>query len=193
MNNLFPVFLKLEQLQTLVVGGGYVGLEKITAIFDNSPDANVTLVAPEIRDEIKEIAANKKNLLLLLKKFDENDLTDKDLVIVATNDKIENARIKLLAKEKKILANVADTPDLCDFYLSSVVKKGDLKIGISTNGKSPTVAKRIKEVLNEAFPDEINQTLENLTKIRENLTGDFANKVVQLNEITKILIEKEKK
>ncbi len=191
MNNLFPIFLKLEQLQTLIVGGGYVGLEKITAVLENSPEANITLIAPEIREEIINFS-KKNNLKIICRKFEDSDLDGKDLVIVATNDKIENARIKSVAKQKKILTNVADTPDLCDFYLSSVVRKGDLKMAISTNGKSPTVAKRIKEVLQESFPDEIDTTLNNLTKIRESLSGDFASKVEKLNEITQLLIEPKK-
>jgi len=193
MNNLFPIFLKLDQLQTLIIGGGYVGLEKITAVLENSPEANITLIAPEIKEEIIDFSRNNNNLKLIHRKFEDDDLEGKDLVIVATNDKTENARIKSVSKQKKILTNVADTPNLCDFYLSSVVRKGDLKMAISTNGKSPTVAKRIKEVLQESFPEEIDQTLNNLTKIRETLTGDFASKVVKLNEITQLLINPQKK
>jgi precorrin-2 dehydrogenase/sirohydrochlorin ferrochelatase len=189
MNHLFPVFLKLEELHTLIVGGGYVGMEKITAVAENSPNARITLIAPEIRQEIRELAKEKTQIDLLVRKFEDEDLEGKDLVLVATNDKIENQRIKELAKKKHLLCNVADTPDLCDFYLSSVVQKGNLKLGISTNGKSPTVAKRIKEVLQQTFPDEIDQTLENMTKIREKLSGDFTEKVRQLNEITRNLTE----
>jgi precorrin-2 dehydrogenase/sirohydrochlorin ferrochelatase len=84
------------------------------------------------------------------------------------------------------LINVADTPELCDFYLGGVVTKGDLKIAISTNGKSPTLAKRIREMLEEAIPENINDLLENLNKLRKSLKGDFESKVEQLNEITKI-------
>jgi siroheme synthase-like protein len=62
------------------------------------------------------------------------------------------------------LVNVADTPDQCDFYLSSIVQKGNLKIAISTNGKSPTVAKRIKEVLHDAIPGELNESIETSIK-----------------------------
>ena len=81
--------------------------------------------------------------------------------------------------------------DGSDFYLSSVVQKGNLKIAISTNGKSPTLAKRIKEYLDEIIPDEIDDLLLNMNSIRKKLSGNFEEKVKKLNEITKSLVEKE--
>jgi siroheme synthase-like protein len=86
--------------------------------------------------------------------------------------------------------NVADTPDLCDFYLSSIVQKGNMKIAISTNGKSPTVAKRIREVLSEMIPDEMEEVLASLGEIRNRLRGDFSEKVRELNKITSVLVNK---
>jgi precorrin-2 dehydrogenase/sirohydrochlorin ferrochelatase len=190
MNNLFPIFLKLENLHTLIVGGGYVGLEKITAVLDNSPEAKVTLVSPEIRNEILALAAGNSRINLIHRKFQEDDFLQKDLVIVATNDKEENKRIAGLARAKNILTNVADTPAICDFYLSSVVRKGNLKVAISTNGMSPTFAKRLKEVLGEALPDNLETAMEQLKAVRDMLKGDFAYKVDELNRITSVLMEK---
>ncbi|PWJ60597.1 precorrin-2 dehydrogenase/sirohydrochlorin ferrochelatase [Dyadobacter jejuensis] len=189
MNELFPIFLKLENLHTLIVGGGYVGLEKITAVLDNAPYAKVTLVAPQIRDEIWKIAEENPRIALVTKPFEESDFEEKDLVIVATNDKPENQRIKSLARARHLLCNVADTPALCDFYLSSVVRKGNLKVAISTNGMSPTMAKRLKEVLNEALPDNLETAMEQLKAVRDMLKGDFAYKVDELNRITSVLVE----
>jgi len=165
-------------------------LEKITAVLDNSPEATVTLVSPEIRQEIREVAAGNERLSLIERVFEDGDLAEKDLVIVATNDKEENKRIKSVARAKHILCNVADTPPLCDFYLSSVVRKGNLKVAISTNGMSPTMAKRLKEVLNEALPDNLETAMEQLKAVRDMLKGDFAYKVDELNRITSVLVEK---
>ncbi|REA58856.1 bifunctional precorrin-2 dehydrogenase/sirohydrochlorin ferrochelatase [Dyadobacter luteus] len=190
MNNLFPIFLKLENLHTLIVGGGYVGLEKITAVINNSPEAKVTLVAPEIGTEIREIAVSNSLITLVERKFEETDLEAKDLVIVATNDRVENERIKALAAGRHLLCNVADTPAHCDFYLSSVVQKGNLKVAISTNGMSPTMAKRLKEVLNEALPENLEVAMEQLKAVRDMLKGDFAHKVDELNRITSVLVDK---
>ncbi len=187
MNTLFPIFVKAENLHLLIVGGGYVGLEKLTAVLANSPDARVTLVAPEIRDEIREMARQYPKLQLVQEFYHDIHLSDKDLVIVGTNDKAINRQVRDDCKRQRILVNVADTPDLCDFYLSSVVKKGDLKIAISTNGKSPTFAKRFREVLEEILPESLQETLDNLTAIRNQLKGDFVQKMEKLNEITKVL------
>lgn len=189
-NNLFPVFLKLEELQTLVVGGGNVGLEKLAAILKNSPGARVTVVAPEIQDDIKDLALQHKRVLLVERTFRVRDLQNKDLVLLATDDAALHQRIRTLARKKRILVNVADTPTLCDFYLGSVVTKGNVKIGISTNGKSPTIAKRMREYLEEALPDNTNELLNNMQKIRERIKGDFTHKVKVLNDITSSWLKK---
>src|SRR6185312_668859 len=91
------------------------------------------------------------------------------------------------ARSRGILVNVADTPDLCDFYLGSVVRRGNLKIAISTNGKSPTVAKRLKEEIGNMIPEEMDGVLDNMQTIRSRLNGDFAEKVRTLNALTSVL------
>lgn len=189
-NTLFPVFLKLEQFAVLIVGGGNVGLEKITAILRNSPATRVTLVGESILPEIRELTGTYERVLLLEKNFEENDLAGQQIVIAATDDPELNRRVKELSSARGILTNVADTPELCDFYLGSIVQKGDLKIAISTNGKSPTIAKRLKEVLQETLPDELHDLLQNMNRIRNRLKGDFAYKVKVLNRVTRRLSSK---
>jgi precorrin-2 dehydrogenase / sirohydrochlorin ferrochelatase len=186
MNNLFPIFLKAENLRFLIVGGGNVGLEKLEALLSNSPKATVTLIAPLIKEEIVELSKNH-NLTLIFKPYKKNYLTDKDIVLVGTDSKEVNLEVQNDCKEAGILVNVADTPKLCDFYLGSVVKKGDLKIGISTNGKSPTFAKRFREILEDILPNNLQETLDNLQAIRDKLKGDFQYKVQKLNEITNVM------
>ncbi len=166
-NHLFPVFLKLEDLEVLVVGAGNVGLEKLTAILTNAPGSSVTVVAIEISNEVKILAESHPKVKLIEKAFEPEDLDDKEIVIVAVNDKTISNYIRVLSKQKKLLVNVADTPELCDFYLGSIVDKGNLKIAISTNGKSPTIAKRMKEQLNELIPDEIEGVIQNMHSIRQ--------------------------
>ena len=111
--------------------------------------------------------------------------------LIPINNKETSRIIRNLAKERKLLVNVADTPDLCDFYLGSIVQKGAVKIAISTNGKSPTMAKRLKELLDHALPNEINDVVENLNKIRTKLNGNFSEKIKQLDAITSVLVEKD--
>ena len=192
-NKLFPIFLKLEELHTLLVGGGNVGLEKLSAILKNSPNAQVTVVAAFIREPVKALAQIHPNVKLIERKFRRWDLWNKDLVILATDNKNLHERIRRVTRRKRILINVADTPDLCDFYLGSVVTKGNLKIGISTNGKSPTIAKRMREYLEEVLPDDTNALLENMRAIRDKMKGDFDEKVKALNEITSSWLNKPNK
>ena len=188
-NQLYPVFLKLDQLELLLVGGGNVGLEKLHSLLANSPEAKVSIVAPEVKDEIKKLVLRHPTCKIFQREFQYDDLNGKDLVILATNNRSLHEEIKTKATEKSILVNVADTPDLCDFYLGSIVQKGNLKIAISTNGKSPTAAKRIKEVLHEALPGELDDVIENLHKVRSKLNGNFEYKVKKLNKLTRTLIE----
>lgn len=186
-NELFPVFLKLKQLRLLIVGGGYVGMEKLQAVLVNSPAATIKLVATEISSEIKEFVQQYPAVTLIEKPYQISDFDNIDLAIAAINDPTVSGQVAADAKLKGILINVADKPDLCDFYLGSVVQKGNLKVAISTNGKSPTIAKRVKEMLNETLPDELDSLLDNMQNIRSKMKGDFTEKVKQLNEITKTL------
>lgn len=184
-NQLFPVFFRMEKLQLLVVGAGEVGFEKIGFMFRHCTNPNITLVAPEINPEIYRIQKEYPDQFTVhQKKFESSDLEGKDLVIAATADKDLNRFVWEQAKQLGILINVADTPSLCDFYLSSVVKKGDLKVAISSNGKSPTLTKRVKELLNDVLPDEIDDLIQNLATLRDSLKGDFDYKVKKLNEVT---------
>ncbi|MBX6381115.1 MAG: TSUP family transporter [Thermoflavifilum aggregans] len=183
-NTLFPVFLKAESLRFLIVGGGKVGLEKLAALLGNAPQAYVKLVAPDILPEIRNYAIASHRLILIERAFEAQDLEGIDILILATEDHELNKHIHALAKARGILTNVADTPELCDFYLSSIVQKGQLKIAISTNGLSPTFAKRLREWFTEVIPDNVDELLYRLHAIRDQLKGDFAYKVQQLNALT---------
>lgn len=189
-NQLFPVFLKLNHLHTVLIGAGNVGLEKLTAILNNSPQSRVTVIAQIFLPEVHTLAAEYEGVNVIQKAFIDTDLDNADIVVAATNDSKLNTYIRDSAHERKLLVNVADKPDLCDFYLGSIVQKGDLKVAISTNGKSPTVAKRLKEVLNESLPGELDVTLQQMSELRNSLSGDFAYKVKKLNEVTSVLVDK---
>ena len=191
-NRLFPVFLKLEELDVLLVGGGNVGLEKLSAMLNNSPDTKVTMVADIFRDELREYVKDYPNVTLIERRFEFNDLNNRDLVILSTDNPDLHASIKRVTAERHILCNVADTPDLCDFYLGSIVQKGDLKIGISTNGKSPTMAKRMREFLDDIIPENVQQLLENLREIRKSIKGDFQEKIRIMNEVTEGMVKRNK-
>lgn len=187
-NELFPVFLKLENLNTLIVGGGFVAYEKLRAILKSSPNANIEVVGTTISNEILALSFDNPRIKINIMPFHISDLEGKQVVILATDDYQLHKEIKAETSKRGILTNVADTPELCDFYLGSIVTKGDLKIGISTNGMSPTLAKRIRQYLEEALPDETHSLISNLNSFRKTIKGDFAQKVKELNELTSSLI-----
>lgn len=189
-NELFPIFLKTNELEVLLIGGGKVALEKLQALLTNSPRTIVHVVSKDFNDEFLAFAELHENVSLESGIVGPRDFLNKQLVISAINDVEAAAELKTMANEAGILFNAADKPDLCDFYLGSVVRKGNLKIGISTNGKSPTIAKRLKEVLDENLPDEINDSLDHLNRLRNHLSGDFNKKVKQLNKTTEVLTAK---
>jgi uncharacterized protein len=189
LNPLFPVFLKLEKFRVLLVGGGHVGLEKLQAMHANAPGAAITVVAKRIDGPLHAFAADKPSIHLEQRAFEPGDLNEKDIVFIAVDDPLESQRIRNLAKVGKLLVNVADKPDQCDFYLGSIVQKGSLKLAISTNGKSPTAAKRIREMLQQTLPDEMEELLQNLHQIRNQIGGDFAHKVHALNKLTSGLVD----
>lgn len=192
MNQLFPIFVKLDQIQTLLVGGGKVALEKFQALITNDESLNLTIVAREIIPEFETLLKEYPHIRLHLRPFEPTDIAHKQLVIAATNNMELNEQLRKLTEQHNILFNAADKPALCDFYLGSIVKKGDLKIAISTNGKSPTIAKRVKELLNDLLPEEIDETLSLMSAYRDQLKGDFESKVKQLNEHTKNILRHER-
>ncbi|MBJ7880291.1 precorrin-2 dehydrogenase/sirohydrochlorin ferrochelatase family protein [Gelidibacter salicanalis] len=188
-NNLYPIFLKMHNIQTLIVGGGNVALEKLTFLLKSSPNANVEMVAPFFRDEVKDLA-EQFNIRLIYMAYEDSFLCDKDLVIATTDNLDVNKQVYKDAKQRNLLVNVADTPEFCDFYLGGIVTKGNVKIAISTNGKSPTTAKRLRQFFEDVIPEDVNEMVENLNQYRKTIKGNFEQKVQALNKITETLISK---
>ncbi|WP_238784595.1 TSUP family transporter [Blattabacterium cuenoti] len=184
-NRLFPIFLQLERLSLLIIGGGKTALEKLKTVLRNNPDTEVNLIAYHIDQKVYELAKIFNSIRLTKKVYGSSDLKNMDVIIIAVNDPMLSKKIKKDAKKMHKLVNVSDVPELCDFYLGSIVQKGNLKIAISTNGKSPTMAKRLKEIFSEVIPYELDEVLINMDKIRKKLKGDFDYKVEFLNTLTR--------
>ena len=188
-NELYPIFLKVSELQVLIVGGGNVGLEKLTFLLKSSPNAKVTIVAINFLPEL--IALAKKHYIEIIEAAYHNSfLKGKHIVIATTNNVAVNIQVYQDCKQKNILVNVADNPPYCDFYMGGIVTKGNIKIAISTNGKSPTLAKRLRQFFEEVIPDNINELAENINSYRKTTSGTFSEKVKALNELTKSLLIK---
>lgn len=188
-NELYPIFLKVSQLNVLIVGGGKVAYEKLSFLLKSSPNANVLVVSIGFDENVLELVKTH-NVSILKARYNKLALKNKQLVIAATNNEQVNKQIYADTKVENILINVADTPELCDFYLGGIVTKGTIKIAISTNGKSPTLAKRLRQFFEEVTPDDINNLAENLNLYRKTLKGNFSNKVQHMNKLTETLLIK---
>jgi len=115
-------------------------------------------------------------------------------IVVATTDNVPvNEQVYHDCRTQQILVNVADNPPFCDFYMGGIVTKGNVKVAISTNGKSPTTAKRLRQFFEDVIPENIDDLVKNLNKFRKTIKGDFEEKVDTLNEFTKGLVNTKKK
>ncbi len=187
-NNLYPIFLKTSHLSILIVGGGNVAEEKLTFLTKSSPDANVTIVSPMFKEETLELS-KKYNVKLITDVYNEKYLRGKHMVIATTDIREVNIQVYNDCRRMDKLVNVADNPPYCDFYMGGIVTKGNVKIAISTNGKSPTTAKRLRQFFEDVIPEDINMMVQNLNEYRKRIKGGFEDKVEKMNELTKRLIE----
>jgi precorrin-2 dehydrogenase/sirohydrochlorin ferrochelatase len=142
------MFLKLAGRQCLVVGAGKIGEPKIAGLLDTG--ARIRVVAIEASPAVREWARDGK-LELELRPFRADDLDGAFLAVVATSSRTLNERVYDEAQRRRVLCNVVDVPDLCDFFYPSVVRRGDLQIAISTSGQSPSLAQKIRQQLERQF------------------------------------------
>jgi precorrin-2 dehydrogenase / sirohydrochlorin ferrochelatase len=148
MKHLFPMFVKLDGRHVLVVGAGRVGEPKIRGLL--STGAKIRVVAHEASEVVRQWARDGE-IALEERGFVLSDLDDVFLVVVATSSRDVNELIFLEAQSRRILCNVVDVPEQCDFYYPAVVQRGDLQIAISTSGQSPSLAQKIRQQLERQF------------------------------------------
>ena len=186
-NNLYPIFLKTRSLHILIVGGGNVAEEKLSFLTKSSPDAKITMVSPMFREDTLKLAANY-DVKLIRSTYNTEFLSGKHLVIATTDNPDINLQVYDDCRSKDKLVNVADNPPYCDFYMGGIVTKGNVKIAISTNGKSPTTAKRLRQFFEDVIPEDISRMVQNLNAYRKTIKGNFEEKVDKMNEVTETLV-----
>lgn len=148
MTSLFPMFLKLEGRQCLVVGAGRIGEPKIGGLLETG--ARIRVVSLSASPIVREWARAGK-IELELRAFLAEDLDGAFLAVVATNSRSLNERVYHEAQRRGVLCNVVDVPDLCNFFYPAVVHRGDLQIAVSTAGQSPSLAQKIRRQLEKQF------------------------------------------
>lgn len=160
----YPIYLDIEERNVLIIGGGNVCARKVETMLRYG--ARVTVVSPEFTDEI-EGWANEGTIKIRRKPYEEADLDGASIVIASTDDQCINGRIARDCRRRKIPVNVVDVTHLCEFIVPAIVERGSIQIAVSTGGKSPALARTLKEDLQRAVGpeyDEVNQVLGTLRK-----------------------------
>lgn len=171
MNDYYPVFLSLKRRTCLVIGGGPVAERKVQSLLSSS--AKIVVVAPELTPALKRLAS-EESVVWLQRHYARGDLSGAFLVIAATDDQSANEMIKAEADERGILINVVDNTLLCNFIVPSVIQRGDLTVAFSTGGKSPALAKRVRQIIEETIGPEYGEFLELLGDLRDDVKRRYA-------------------
>lgn len=188
--NLYPVNLKLLDCDVLVVGGGLVALRKILSLLETG--AKVTVISDRFCDKLLKIQSNNLKLFQKIYNPDEIDFNKYKIIIAATNCENVNSDIYEITNKLNIPVNVVDSPEKCSFYIPSVIRKDDLQITISTNGKCPALSKYLRKKLENILPDDIEHRLSEIFEYRKTLLKQdlpAKEKKERINNILKSLFD----
>ena len=167
----YPIFLELGGRRTVVIGGGSVAARKAQALLNAG--TRLVVVAERI-DNMMTVVCRGKNAELIKSSYAKEYLAGAVLVIAATNNNQLNKQIYKDCQELEILCNVVDVPELCDFYVPAVVKRGDLQIAIGTEGRCPAYAGHIRKKLEKIFTEKHGQFLAELEQLRKRIIKEVA-------------------
>jgi precorrin-2 dehydrogenase/sirohydrochlorin ferrochelatase len=166
MANLFPMSVRLEMRDCLLVGAGKTAAQKVESLL--SAGARVHVVAPHAVENIRTMSAAGE-LRWSERDFNASDLAGVFLVVAATNNRDLNQDIFREARLRGVMCNAVDDPDHCDFFYPAVVRRGDLQVAISTSGHSPALAQRLRKQLEQDFGEEYAEWVASLGEFRRRL------------------------
>ncbi len=159
----FPVCLDIHQRRCIVVGGGRVAERKAKGLLEHG--GRVEVISPELTPDLTNLQKEGR-LHWLQRDYQDGDLAEAFLVIAATDDTSVQARVFAEAESRQIMVNVADVPKWCNFILPATARRGDLSISVSTGGKSPALAKRLRGEMEDHFGKEYGELTEILGNLR---------------------------
>ncbi len=168
MANLYPVYIDLTDKKCLVIGGGKVAERKIYHLLDYG--CSILVVSPQAENSIEKWA-HRKFIQWYPREFQDQDITDCFMVFVATDDCQINEKVSRLCREKGIMVNAVDDPPNCDFYVPSIVRQNSLVLAISTGGKSPAFARRLRSELEQVITPAYGEFVDMLGEQRELVKG----------------------
>jgi precorrin-2 dehydrogenase/sirohydrochlorin ferrochelatase len=168
----FPINLDLRDKPVVIVGGGAVAARKCLALL--AAGARVTVVAPMLAGPLRELAENGE-VTHLARKYAKGDLAGAFLVFATADSRAVNRAVANEAKKNGIPADIADAPELGDFTSPAMITRGDLLITVSTGGKSPALARKVRMELEKLYGPEYADLIKILGKVREKLLTEKAN------------------
>lgn len=186
----YPVNINLDNMNVLVIGGGKVAFRKCRNFGDFGK--SVTAVSPTFEEGFSEL----ENVKLIKREFEERDLNNINMAVIATNNRKLNVEISDMCRKRNIITNVVDDIDKSDFTVSSYVKRGNLLIGVSTGGTSPSLSAKIKRELEEKYGEEYEEYTLILGKLRKIIIKKYEDKSErkkQLNRLVKLSLDELKK
>ena len=160
----FPIFLDLEGKKVIVVGGGSVAQRKIQTLIEYG--AKVEVISRDLTTQLEQLISENR-IRQIGRQFEERHLDGAFMVIAATDDARLNHEISMMARERGVLINTVDQPEDCNFIVPSVLKRGELVIAVSTSGRSPALAKKVRESLEKAFGSEYEYLVHMMGQIRK--------------------------
>lgn len=168
----YPIFLELGGRRAVIIGGGAVAVRKAQVLL--AAGARLVVVAEHVDDMLTDLCA-RSDVKLIRSKYSKNYLAGAVLTIAATNNRPVNRQVYKDCQELEILCNVVDDPELCDFFVPAVVKRGDLQIAIGTEGYCPAYAGHLRKKLEKAFTEKHGEFLIELESLRKRIIKDISN------------------
>ena len=162
----FPVSLKFDDKNVLLIGGGTISTFKLKKIKMYQPKS-ITCIAKKFSDEF--LSTCEDHFVLKERSFDERDLDGADIVIVAIEDMALQESIYSMCKERKVLCNCVDLIHCCDFIFPSIIKRGDISVAITSNGRVPGFSATLKDYLEKYIPEELEMGFQEVLKLRQTL------------------------
>lgn len=184
---LYPINIKLEDIEITIVGGGDVAYRKCKNFLEFGK--KVKVVAKEFIDKFYDIEAN---IELIEDIYKEEYIQSSFIVVAATNDRKINEEIGIYCRNRGKLVNVVDNIELCNYTVPSWIRRGDLLLSISTGGKSPSLSSKIKKELEEKYDDTYEEYINLLGECRVNIIkkyDDIKERKIVLNQLVHLSLE----
>lgn len=187
----YPISLNVRGRKCVVIGGGQVALRKVRTLLEHG--ANVEVISPELCAGLGQLA-DKDSIHVLNRVYQEGDLTGAFITITATDDSSVNQQVIGEARRKAVMINVVDDADNSDFIAPSYLQRGDITIAVSTAGRSPALARKIRTVLEKEFTDEYAALAQLVSEVRDQLKhqgiqvdGEGWQQALQLDSLIELL------